>query len=69
MPVELEFAGGEGLLESDGELATEDLAEDRLREKEVLAPRTNPTRVIRRQTSGGDHAVDMRMMPPASTVP
>ena len=60
--MELEFSGGEGLLEGVGELAAENLAENWLREKEVVALRTNPTRVIRRQTSGGDHAVDMRMM-------
>ena len=60
--MELEFAGGKGLLEGVGELAAENLAEHWLREKEVLALRTNPTRVIRRQPSGGDYAVDMRMM-------
>ena len=69
LPVELEFAGSEGLLQGVGELTAEDLAENCLRKKEVLAPRTNPTRVIRRKTSGGDHAVDMRMMTSSRTIP
>ena len=60
--MELEFAGSKGLLEGVGELAAENLAEHWLREKEVLALRTNPARVIRGKTSGGDYAVDMRMM-------
>ncbi len=60
--MELKFSGGEGLLEGVGELAAENLAENWLREKEVLAPGMNPTRVIRRQTTGRNNAVDVRMM-------
>ena len=60
--MELEFSGGEGLLEGVGELAAENLAEHWLREKKVLALRTNPARVIQGQTPGGDYTVDVRMM-------
>jgi len=48
LPPELEFSSGEGLLEGVGELAAEILAEPWLQEKEVLALRTDPARVIRK---------------------
>ena len=48
LSVELEFARRESLLQGFDELATENLTENGFRDKEVVAPGTNPTRVIRR---------------------
>jgi len=57
-----QFSGGVGLLESLQKFAAEDLAENAFREKEARAARMLPVRVIWRQTSGGDHTVNVRMM-------
>ena len=48
-------------LETGDELAREDTPED-LDGKEEGSARGDPARVIRRPSSGGDDAVDMRMM-------
>ena len=48
LSVELEFPRRESLPQCLDELAAEDLAENRFREKEVATPGTNPPRVIRR---------------------
>jgi hypothetical protein len=47
LSMELEFPRGESLPQCFDELATEDFAENCFREKEALAPGTNPLRVIR----------------------
>ena len=62
LPMELEFAGGKRLLECLDEFATENLAEDSYREKEVAIPGRNPMRVIRRKAPGGNDAVNVGMM-------
>jgi len=58
--VELEHASMEGAAKSGDELAAEDTAEYADRQKEG-APGGDPAGVIRRQTTGGQYAVDMRM--------
>ena len=58
----MQLAGDEGLLDGGHELTSEDLAENCHREKEIVAPGTDPMCAIRRQAAGGNHAVDMRMM-------
>src|SRR5664279_3156920 len=60
MSVELECAGMKGGLESGDELAAEDTAEHADRQKEGV-PGGDPAGVIRRQTTGGQYAVDMGM--------
>jgi hypothetical protein len=60
--VKPKFTRGEGLLQGIGELTAKDLAEYRFREKELRVPGSNPTRVIRGQTSVSDNTVDMGMM-------
>ena len=67
--VKCQFSGGVRLLESFKKLAAENLAENALREKEARAARAFPVGVIRRQTSGGDHAVNMRVKASALTIP
>lgn len=61
MAVELELAFTEGGLQAGDELAAEDTAEHPDREEEGSA-RGDPTGVIRCETAGSDHAVDMGMM-------
>ena len=58
--VELEHAAMEGAAKSGDELAAEDTAEHADGQKEG-APGGNPAGVIRRQTTGGQYAVDMGM--------
>jgi len=48
LSVELKLPRREGLLQGLDELATEDLTENCFRDKEVVTPRANPLRVIRR---------------------
>ena len=48
LSVELELPRLESLPQCFDEFATEDLAEDCFRDKELAAPGTNPLRVIRR---------------------
>jgi hypothetical protein len=48
LSVELEFPRRESPLQCFDELATENLAENCFRDKEVIAPGTHPMRVIRR---------------------
>ena len=59
--MELECAGVKGGLESGDELAAEDTAEH-LDGKKEGAARGDPAGVVRSETAGGKHAVDMRMM-------
>ena len=56
--VELEHASMEGAAKSGDELAAEDTAEHADRQEEG-APGGDPAGVIRRQTTGGQYAVDM----------
>src|SRR5208282_1815507 len=58
--VELECALAESSLQRSDELAAEDTAEHADRQKE-RAPGGDPAGVIRRQTTGGQYAVDMGM--------
>ncbi len=58
--VELEHASMEGAAKSGDELAAEDTAEHADGQKEG-APGGDPAGVIRRQTTGGQYAVDMGM--------
>ena len=62
LSVELEFPRRESLPQCFDELATEDLAENCFRDKEVVTPGTNPLRVIRRETASRNDAVNMGMM-------
>ena len=64
-----QLSGGVSLPERFEKFAAEDLAENAFREKEARAARAFPVGVIRRQTSGGDHAVNMRVMASALTIP
>src|SRR6266481_4028414 len=48
LPVELELPRRERMLQGFDELAAKDLAENCFRDKEVVAPGTNPMGVIRR---------------------
>src|SRR5271154_4425936 len=61
MSVELECAGMKGGLESGDKLAAEDTTEHFDGKKEGAA-RGDPAGVIRSETAGGQHAVDMGMM-------
>src|ERR1022692_2186209 len=61
MSVELECAGMKGGLESGDKLAAEDTAEH-FDGKEEESARGDPAGVIRSETAGGQHAVDMGMM-------
>src|SRR5450432_2664343 len=61
MSVELECAGVKGGLESGDKLAAEDTAEH-FDGKEEGAARGDPAGVVRSETAGGQHAVDMGMM-------
>ena len=58
--MELEHAAMEGAAKPGDELAAEDTAEHADRQKEG-APGGDPAGVIRRQTTGGQYAVDMGM--------
>ena len=57
-----QFSGGVRLLEGFEEFPAEGLAENAFREEEARAARAFPVSVIRRQTSGGDHTVNVRVM-------
>ena len=59
--MELEFAGMKGDLESGDKLAAEDTTEHFDGKKEGAA-RGDPAGVLRSETAGGQHAVDMGMM-------
>src|ERR1700675_143679 len=61
MSVELECADMKGGLESGDKLAAEDTAEHFDGKKEGAA-RGDPARMIRSETAGGKHTVDMGMM-------
>ena len=61
MSMELECAGMKGGLESGDKLAAEDTAEH-FDGKEEGSARGDPAGVIRSETAGGQHAVDMGMM-------
>src|ERR1700691_2529413 len=61
MSVELECACLKGGLESSDELAAEDTTEH-LGGKEEGSARGDPAGMIRSETAGGNHAVDMGMM-------
>jgi hypothetical protein len=50
------------------ELAPEHFFEHIHRQEELL-PRVDPPRVVRSQTTGGNNTMNVRMMPPAPTVP
>jgi hypothetical protein len=58
--VELDHASMEGAAKSGEELTAEDTAEDADGQEE-RAPGGDPAGVIRRQTTGGQYAVDMGM--------
>jgi hypothetical protein len=61
MSVELECAGLKSILESGDKLATEDTAKHFDRKEEGSA-RGDPAGVVRSETAGCEHAVDMGMM-------
>ena len=65
---EHEFALMEGGLQASDELATKDAAEYRHRQEERVT-RVNPVLVIERQATRGDHAMNMRVMASALTIP
>ena len=66
--METEFAGSERLPESRDKLASKHAPQYLDREKEPIAS-VDPARVIGRQSTCGNDAMQMRMSPPASTVP
>ena len=55
------FAVTESLLDPGDELATKDAAQDFYRQEEGITW-VHPALVIGRETAGGDHAVDVRVM-------
>src|SRR3984957_16323028 len=61
MSVELECAGLKGVLEPGDKLAAEDSAEH-FDGKEERSARGDPAGVVRSETAGSQHAMDMRMM-------
>jgi hypothetical protein len=61
MSVELECAGVKSGLESADKLAAEDTTEH-FDGKEEGSARGDPAGVVRSETAGGQHAVDMEMM-------
>ena len=66
--VETEFVLRMQFPQAIHELAPEHFTENIDRQEESLL-RVNPPRMIRRQTAGWNHTVNVRMRPPASTVP
>lgn len=66
--MELECAGLKGGLESGNKLAAKDTAEHFDGQEEGSA-QGYPAGVIRNEATSGQHAVNMRMMTPAPTVP
>ena len=66
--MELEHASKEGAAKSGDELAAEDTAEHADGQEEG-SPGGDPAGVIRRQTTGGQYAVDMGMKTSTPTVP
>jgi hypothetical protein len=58
----------EGGLESGDKLAAEDSAEH-LDGKKERSARADPAGVVRSETAGSQHAMDMRMKTPTPTVP
>ena len=66
--MEAEFALRLQLSQPFSKLAPEDFFEHIHRQEEPLL-RVDPPRVIRSQTAGGNHTVNVRMMPSAPTIP
>src|SRR5580698_8527689 len=61
MSVELECAGLKGVLEPGDKLAAEESAEH-FDGKEERSARGDPAGMVRSETAGSQHAMDMRMM-------
>src|SRR5664280_1151084 len=61
LPMECQLATGQGALKGGHELAAKDAAEHLDRQKEAIA-RMNPLREVKRQSAGGNHAMDMGMI-------
>jgi len=68
VPVETELAVGEGALETRDELATEDSTQSLDGEKKTVAG-LNPAPVIGWESSGGNDAMHMGVVPSAPTIP
>ena len=68
LSVEAQLALGEGLFQSGDELAPKDPCQDGDGKKEAAAG-VEPALVVGRESAGGDHTMDMRMMPSALTIP
>src|ERR1700676_472863 len=66
--VEAEFALRVQIFKAVHELASEHFFEDIDGQKESRL-RIDPPGVVRSQTAGGNHTVNVRMMPPSSTIP
>ena len=66
--MEVQLAILKSLFERVDELATKDLAEDRLGQEVVLSG-THPTGVIGREAAGRHDTMDMGMKAPTPTVP
>jgi len=67
--VELKLAGGMSLLEGFDEFAAEDLTEHPYREEELVFSWVYPVVVVPRQSTGGDNAVNVRVVASALTIP
>ncbi len=61
LAVEAQVAFGEGMFESGDELAPKNPGQNGDRKKEAAAG-VEPALVVGRESAGGDHAMDMRMM-------
>jgi len=65
---EREFAFAKGALQAGDELAAKDTAQHLHRQEERVA-RMDPALVVERQAARGDHAMNVRVMPSALTIP
>jgi hypothetical protein len=66
--VEAQLALGECAFQSGDELASKDPSQNGDGKKEA-ATGGEPAVVVGREPAGGDHAMDMRMMPSTPTIP
>ncbi len=68
LTVKAQLALAESVFQSRDELAPKDSSQDGNGQKEA-ATGTEPTAMVRGESAGGDHTMDMRMMPSALTIP
>ena len=67
--MELKLAGGMSLLDGFDEFAAEDLTKNPYREEELVFSWVYPLAVVLRQSTGGDNAVNVRVVASALTIP